>query len=247
MFIKRLMQLLRLSPRRRKRYMLLLTLSLFALPLFAGDDETPIQDNSFLVEEAYNQEPGVVQHIFTFQRAQHGSDRVGTFTQEWPVITGLHQLSFTPISQNVDGRRTDDFAINYRYQLIGSGETRVAISPRISVLRSRVQLMLPASVVVSPRIVTHWNLGVTTNPGTLNVGQSTVWLMSHRFNPLIETTWTRDHRSHDLVVSPGIRWSYNLPRGLQIVPGVAVPFDLTAHERSVFLYLSFEHPFRGVK
>jgi hypothetical protein len=26
----------------------------------------PIQDNSFLAEEAYNQEPGVVQHIQTF-------------------------------------------------------------------------------------------------------------------------------------------------------------------------------------
>jgi|GEM_PF-5385352 len=33
MFIKRLLQLLRLYPRRRKRYMLLLALSLFALPL----------------------------------------------------------------------------------------------------------------------------------------------------------------------------------------------------------------------
>ena len=28
----------------------------------------PIRDNSFLIEEAYNQEWGVVQHVATFQR-----------------------------------------------------------------------------------------------------------------------------------------------------------------------------------
>ena len=44
----------------------------------------PIQDNSFLVEEAYNQERGVVQHINTFARARGGGWEYG-FTQEWPV------------------------------------------------------------------------------------------------------------------------------------------------------------------
>jgi hypothetical protein len=47
-------------------------------------DKTPvIQDNSFLVEEAYNQEEGVVQHINTFVR-QHNGDLLYTFTQECP-------------------------------------------------------------------------------------------------------------------------------------------------------------------
>ncbi len=44
--------------------------------------ETPIQDNSFLVEEAYNQEAGVVQHISTFTRYQESKDWIYTFTQE---------------------------------------------------------------------------------------------------------------------------------------------------------------------
>ena len=35
--------------------------------------------------------------------------------------------------------------------------------------------------------------------------------------------------------------------GLQIVPGPAVPFDRTTHQRSTFFYVSFEHPFRGEK
>ena len=39
-----------------------------ASPVPAKNEEPIIQDNSFLVEEAYNQNYGVVQHIQTFQR-----------------------------------------------------------------------------------------------------------------------------------------------------------------------------------
>src|SRR5437773_10521171 len=50
-----------------------------------------IQDNSFLVEEAYNQEPRVVQHIFGMTRdADHRW--TGTFTQEWPAGGVEHQI-----------------------------------------------------------------------------------------------------------------------------------------------------------
>jgi hypothetical protein len=45
-----------------------------------------IEDNSFLVEEAYNQEFGVVQHIQNFQRYWNSKDWIYTFTQEWPVM-----------------------------------------------------------------------------------------------------------------------------------------------------------------
>jgi hypothetical protein len=48
------------------------------------------------------------------------------------------------------------------------------------------------------------------------------------------------------LLSPGIRWAYNFKNGLQIVPGVAVPFGVgpSSGEKGVFLYLSFEHPYR---
>lgn len=41
---------------------------LFSLPLhsWAEDEPKKIADNSFLLEEAYNQEKGVVQHIQSF-------------------------------------------------------------------------------------------------------------------------------------------------------------------------------------
>ena len=222
----------------------LLLFVIVSLPAFAQG----IQDNSFLAEEAYNQEPGVVQHIFNFQRAQHGGDWIGTFTQEWPMGSLQHQISYTIVEQRADGERSRDFALNYRYQLVGNGESKVAIAPRVSIFRSRKQVMIPVSIVVSPHFVTHWDLGATSNPRTINAAQSVVWLVSERFNALVETAWNGANHNRDLVISPGIRWAYNFPSKLQIVPGIAIPFDRTTHSRSIFLYLSFEHPFiRGGK
>jgi len=229
--------------RRVKRTALMLIIGALAAPLFAADD-APIQENSFLVEEAYNQEKGVVQHIFTYSRT-HAGTWAANFTEEWPVGSERHQLSYAPIFVRTDGVRSNDFALNYRLQLVGGGESRVAIAPRVTLLRDAVQVMLPASVVLSPHFVTHWNAGATSHPRTLNAGQSVVWLASHRVNFLLETVWTHTDHATDVVVSPGIRWSYNLPRGLQIVPGFALPYDRTLRQRSAFLYLSFEHPFRG--
>jgi hypothetical protein len=86
-----------------------------------------VQDNSFLIEEAYNQEPGVVQHILAFDR------RAGawllTFTQEWPVAGLKHQLSYTLALQNPGdgiGAGVGDAALNYRYQLVVDGGAPVA-------------------------------------------------------------------------------------------------------------------------
>ena len=56
--------------------------------------EGEIQDNSFLIEEAYNQDPGMVQHINSFTRLRNG-EWVYDFTQEWPVPGVKHQLSYT--------------------------------------------------------------------------------------------------------------------------------------------------------
>src|SRR5436305_1716303 len=60
-----------------------------------------MMDNSFLVEEAYNQEPGVVQNIFTglYSWANYsgtGERRLDlAFTQEFPAWGQKHQFSYT--------------------------------------------------------------------------------------------------------------------------------------------------------
>lgn len=43
-------------------------LATFVFGLSVSARAEKIEDNSFLVEEAYNQEPGVIQHIFTWQK-----------------------------------------------------------------------------------------------------------------------------------------------------------------------------------
>src|SRR5437868_14347808 len=109
----------------------------------AKTEEAPIiQDNSFLVEEAYNQEFGVVQHIQNFQRYWNSKDWIYTFTQEWPVDRSpRHQLSYTLAAlhagdQPASGAGFGDVILNYRYQLLGNGEAKVAFAPRFSVLLS---------------------------------------------------------------------------------------------------------------
>ena len=97
-----------------------------------------IQDNSFLVEEAYSQNFGVVQHISSFTRFWNSQDWNYTFTQEWPVPGDeRHQLSYTLVALHSgaspgSGVGIGDVFLNYRYQLVGSGDTRVAFSPRLA-------------------------------------------------------------------------------------------------------------------
>jgi hypothetical protein len=267
-FVRRLFR--RPPPRKRKRTMVILSTLLLSAPILfaqtpAPEAESQIQDNSFLIEEAYNQDPGVVQHIQTFSRATRGGDWLYTFTQEWPAPGLTHQLSYTLPMAQVNGERgIGDVALNYRYQLLGDADARVAVAPRLTVLLptgnerrglgsggTGVQVMLPASTVLTPTLVAHWNLSATLTPKThthnITAGNSFVWLANHRFNVLVETLWSRtsDRSGHDsqTTVSPGIRWSYDFPNKLQIVPGLAFPITNHGGGKSVFLYLSFEHPF----
>src|SRR5215467_1781465 len=100
----------------------------------------PIQDNSFLVEEAYNQDDGVVQHISTFTYFAPARDWAYTFTQEWPAPRDpRHQLSYTLAYVRMGdyaahGPGAGDALLNYRYQLVGDGDARIAFAPRVSLI-----------------------------------------------------------------------------------------------------------------
>jgi hypothetical protein len=208
---------------------------------------TPIQDNSFLIEEAYNQEAGVVQHINTFMWQRHG-DWLYTFTQEWPAGSQQHQLSYTlPVQRMAGQHGIGDVALNYRYQLVGDGDARVAVAPRFSLLLPTgnakkdlgaggvgVQLNLPISVVLHKHLVTHWNAGATLTPaaknamseeaGTYdyNLGQSVIWLAAPTFNVLLErSTPVLKTSSAPGERSVGIASSSTLGSGGPIISAVA--------------------------
>jgi hypothetical protein len=190
-------------------------LLLSATPLFA-QEPLPIADNSFLIEEAYNQEAGVVQHISTFSRADGGDAWDYSFTQEWPLGGIRHQLSYTVPLAHADGAGTGlgDIALNYRYQLVGDEDDLVHAAPRLSLVlptgsedKGRgsgslgVQGNLPVSWVVSPALATHWNAGMTGTPsakgplGTeatavdFNLGGSAIWRVRRSVNLMLEAVW----------------------------------------------------------
>ena len=245
-----------------------------------------IQDNSFLIEEAYNQNYGVVQHISSFTRFWNSKDWAYIFTQEWPVPgDARHQLSYSLPFWHAgafpeSGMGIGDVFLHYRYQLVGDGNAKVAFAPRLSLILPTgdvasgrgaggvgVQANLPVSVVLNKSLVSHWNAGATAIPHAqdasgdrasatgYNLGQSFIWLANSRFNVMLETVFAnsqfvvaqnKTEWSRLLFLNPAIRWAYNFENGLQIVPGIGVPIGIgpSSGEKGIFLYLSFEHPFR---
>ncbi len=239
-----------------------------------------ISDNSFLVEEAYNQEAGVVQHILTYRRTREREWEL-SFTQEWPMPSQRHQLSYTVAALSAPGQGTGvgDALLNYRYQAVGRDDERVWFSPRLSAILPTgsvrdgrgaggpgMQVNLPVSVSLSDAVVTHWNAGATISrvrnaAGTrrtsrgANAAASAIWLLAPTFNLMLETAWDRSTSLDDsgqmttadnLVVLPGLRGAFNLPSGMQIIPGLGVPIGVgpSRGSRDLFLYLSVEHSFR---
>jgi hypothetical protein len=189
-----------------------------------------IEDNSFLVEEAYNQEARVVQHISALDVITRGGNGwIYTFTQEWPLSGQTHQLSYTVPISHADassGTGLEDVALNYRYQLANGDGHGVAIAPRLSVLVPTgsaghergagtvgLQLNLPVSIELFDRLTIHWNAGTTLTPSSrnalghrattrdFNMGQSVIWLLSPTLNLLVETAWN----SNEAVVGPAQR------------------------------------------
>jgi hypothetical protein len=143
-----------------------------------------ISDNSFLIEEAYNQDSGVVQHIFNGLWT-NGSQRRGwafSFTQEWPIFSVEHQFSYTiPASHLVDDGQKQigvgDVLINYRYQALEESDIYPAFAPRFSLMipsgnRNKgtgngvvgYQWGLPFSKKVTSRLAAHFNIGLTYLP-----------------------------------------------------------------------------------
>jgi len=238
------------------------------------DSPFGILDNSFLVEEAFNQEKGVVQNIF----GATYSDLAGwnaSFTQEWPVPGVRHQLSYTvPFSIVGGAAGWGDLLINYRFQVFEEGPKRPAFAPRLSFivpsspdrrsLHSRGagwQVNLPFSKRVG-RLYFHWNAGgtilraeVTSTQagswiGAPLVAGSSIWAVKPMFQVMLEsvvqsTLVDVGDRETMVTISPGVRGGWNFGEK-QFVIGFAVPVTRGANQNQVagLAYVSYELPFR---
>jgi hypothetical protein len=147
-------------------------------PLASAQTPEPFEilDNSFLVEEAFNQERGIFQNIVGVAVAE--DEWALAFTQEWPLGGQRHQLSYTLLGVGLEGREGfGDTFVHYRYQAMMEGPGRPAFAPRVSVIlptgRERdglgdgvtgLQVNLPFSKQRGD-IYLHWNAGLTLLPG----------------------------------------------------------------------------------
>jgi hypothetical protein len=174
-----------------------------------------IEDNSFLIEEAFNQETRVVQHISTVSYTSNPESILFTFTQEWPVGSQTHQLSYSiPYSFLHAGNGIGDVLLNYRYQLLGETDP-FWCAPRLSLSIPTgssskgtgmgvfgVQFCLPASKRWSDEFISHFNFAMTSffhvqgtdeagntvrkTLASFSVGASGIYLLSENFNLICE-------------------------------------------------------------
>ena len=222
-----------------------LAAALATLPAQVNAADRPIQDNSFLIEEAYNQEAGVIQHISSLTRSMRTGEWIYSFTEEWPVLGQTHQasitLNFLGLQPGTAG--IGDVSLNYRWQAVGDGDSPVALAPRLSLVLPTgdaarglgsgspgVQVNVPMSVALSDLFVAHTNIGGTYLPsartasgarGTLSsfsIGQSLIWLMARNLNFLVETVyWVSE-----LAAPTGLERA----SALTIAPGIRAALDL---------------------
>ncbi len=249
-------------------------------------------DNSFLVEEAYNQEPGIVQHIFV---GAYSVDRVSntaerrfdfSFTEEWPVFSQTHQFSYTiPYSVVKDSGHWEngigDVLLNYRYQAYFDEKTLTAFAPRFSLVLPTgdeqkgfgngtlgYQWNLPFSTTFGDRWFAHANAGLTflplagPKPGhdllNFNLGGSAIYCATDRLNFMLEWVgaWNQGLRGdrvedHEFlaVLSPGVRYAFNLAEETQVVVGLGLPIGLNRATPQLggLIYFSFEGRMFGKK
>ena len=216
-----------------------------SMPAWSQQAPTPlakgVQDNSFLIEEAYNQEPGVVQHIGSFRR--QGRDRFFTFTQEWPLASQTHQFSWSMpyawLHDDIVGDvgRLGAVQLNYRYQALTESAFLPAFAPRLGLIlptddpkselgNGGTQLNLPFSKIVADRVTVHANAGVTTffdvqgrQPTSYNLGGSVVYALSRETNLLFETL-------AEWIESVGGTREIEREFALLLVPGIRHAFNL---------------------
>jgi hypothetical protein len=147
-----------------------------------------IEDNSFLIEEAYNQDANVVQHILTARWGESRDEHPHQwgwnfeFTQEWPIFSQRHQFSYSiPFSFTRQGRDHQngigDIELNYRFQALMENKWLPAFAPRFTLILptgSRdegtgngvvgYEWNLPFSKKLGSRFAIHANLGLTYLP-----------------------------------------------------------------------------------
>lgn len=230
-----------------------------------------ITDNSFLVEEALNQERGIFQNIFGALRIN--DDWAAAFTQEWPLGGQAHQLSYTVSWLQADPLAGfGDTLINYRYQATAEGPGVPAFSPRISLVlpsgNSRrglgsgsvgMQINFPLSKQTGDWYW-HGNAGMTWLPRARGEGDrrddvsstflagSAIYRLRPMLNLMLESVLSYDEFVAD--IDTDRERAFTLSPGLrggwdvgdaQIVVGIAFPTTWRAGDNATGVFTYFSY------
>ena len=230
-----------------------------------------ILDNSFLVEEAFNQESGIFQNIVTLRLGEDDAWEAA-FTQEWPIFTQTHQFSFTAAALGINGERgLDDLMINYRWQASMESASAPAFSPRVSLILATGntskgfgsggtgwQVNLPFSKQFNDTYI-HWNAGFTHTPAAEGIARD-----HSLFTPHLALSGIRRLRPmFNLMIESVVEWEqfvegdvkrretiWTLSPGFQTgwntdttqtIVGVAIPVAVSGGGTSVGLFGYFSY------
>lgn len=242
-----------------------ITLLLVGLMSFAVSAD-PIEDNSLLIEEAYNQEPGIVQFMLRYEGFKN-KDWTFQFDNEIPIGGQTHQFSYSVPYGHVDAQDKSgirDMTVSYRYQLMNNDT--VAMAPRFSIVLptgddskglgeggTGFEFNMAASFKLSPRFVMHMNAGASFVPRSkvanppakvssleTSYGMSGIYHISDVFDVMLETKG----EGENLYLAPGVRTAINSGEW-QIVPGLAYAQNIKPYadeDYSIIAYFSVGGP-----
>jgi hypothetical protein len=242
---------------------------LFASRVSRGQSASPshpVRENSFLLEEAFNQAKGVVQHLNSVSGGGRGGVRY-TFAEEWPIGGMRHQLAYTvPLVNAPIGGITGlgDVGVHYRHQLRGARGGRVFVAPRLSALfatgdeslgmgagGTTVETLIPVSVERDAFAI-HGNAGLSLTPRSSDgmgggattmssrIGAGAGWAATSTIDLVLETLWKR---SESVAGTNVVR----VQRELVVSPGIRWAHELPGGVRIVrgFAFTLGVGPSRG--
>jgi len=221
------------------KHLMSLMLVVLSLSVLAEDEKPPsyfnksntqglsrIEDNSVLLEEAYNQERGVVQFIQAMQWNKKSRTFDYSFANEIPITDEKHQFSYTiPMSFNKNDSHAQgigDLSLEYRTQWVKRRD-EVLAATKFSLLtptgdvkqglgngRYGGKMNNAITSILSDMFVAHWNFGMTYYPEaenttggsnssvSFNYGASLYYMHSESFN-----LFTEVYAADDEVVNDG--------------------------------------------
>ncbi|HEY0653586.1 MAG TPA: hypothetical protein VGD65_10690 [Chryseosolibacter sp.] len=245
------------------RWLLLVIVVACAKSVFAFQDSTihshwknqpmSIEDNSFIIEEAFNQSPGVIQYTASSQVANDGT--AINLECELPLSGERHQLSFSlPTKVSSFTFAVEELMISYR-PLVSGRHRWIMITPRLSLIvpTATIEPRLNGGTFgiewnfaltkrLSRNVISHINLGSTHplarshNEPQLNrlhdkfCGASLVLALARNMDLLAEFKATNasghfaSAGTWNLVANPGCRFLFKVTNFV-IVPGLSAPIE----------------------